>query len=56
MYYLGKIIQATGLTIILIDYIRFFPQLMSRIVLCVGIGVFTLGWLINRFFMKNGKS
>jgi len=54
MYYLGKILQATGLTIILIDFLRKFPQLMSRTVLCVGIGIFTFGWIINRFFIKNG--
>lgn len=54
MYYVGKIMQATGLTVILIDYMRSFPELMSRTVLGVGIGVFTVGWLINRFLIKNG--
>ncbi|MBP9853257.1 MAG: hypothetical protein KBD53_00140 [Candidatus Omnitrophica bacterium] len=55
MYYAGKILQAMGLTIILIDYIRAFPNLMSRTILWVGIGLFTCGWLINRFLIKNGK-
>lgn len=52
MFYAGKLIQAAGLAIILFDFIRSFPELMSRTVLCAGIGIFTAGWLINRFLIK----
>ena len=52
MFYAVRLLQACGLTIILIDFLRNFPDLMSRLVLCVGIGMFTLGWLINKFVLK----
>lgn len=52
MYLLAKCAQAAGLTIILIDFLRNFPNLMSRTILCVGIGVFFFGWSINKFLLK----
>ena len=52
MYYIGKIIQALGLTIIIIDYFRKFPELMSRVTLVVGIVMFTFGWALNRYLLR----
>jgi len=52
MYYFGKFIQAAGLTIILFDYVRTFPELMSRKVLLIGILLFVFGWIINKFLLK----
>jgi len=52
MYYIGKILQATGLTIILIGFLQAFPELMSRQHLMVGILVFICGWLTDRYLLK----
>ena len=52
MYYLSKIIQALGLTLILIGFVKSFPNLMDRTLLVIGIGVFVLGWCIQRFMLK----
>lgn len=52
MYYLVKIIQATGLTIILIDFVRKFPQLMNPRIFLLGIFLFTLGWGVNHLLIR----
>lgn len=52
MYYFAKILQAAALSIILIDFLRNFPELMSRTVLVVCITMFTTGWLLNRYFIR----
>jgi len=52
MYYVGKLIQGLGLTIILFDYLRTFPELMSRKILIIGIVMFTAGWVLNRYLLK----
>ena len=52
MYFVGKLAQAAGLTIILIDFIRKFPNLMSPKVLGVGVLLFIFGWIINKFLLK----
>ena len=48
LYYLAKLLQATALTIMLIDFLRRFPSLMSREILGLGIILFIIGWLIER--------
>ncbi len=52
MYYLAKMLQIGGMTIILIDFLRHFPELMSRLVLCIGVGLFVTGWAINKFLLR----
>ncbi|HLF17878.1 MAG TPA: hypothetical protein VI749_03175 [Candidatus Omnitrophota bacterium] len=52
MYYLGKILQAFGLTIILIGFIQEFPELMSHRSLLVGLLIFSCGWLVDRYLLK----
>ncbi len=53
MYYLAKAFQAAGLGIITIDFIRHFPQVMNRQLLTVGILLFAIGWIIQRFLLKS---
>ena len=52
MYYIAKFAQAAGLTIILIEFVRNFPNLMNYRILGVGITVFLFGWIITRFLLK----
>lgn len=52
MYYFAKVLQAAALSIILIDFLRSFPELMSRAILGVCIVMFIAGWVINRFVVK----
>jgi len=52
MYYLGKILQAFGLGVILIGFIQKFPKLMSHRALLVGLLIFFCGWLVDRYLLK----
>ena len=52
MFYIGKIFQAAGLTIILIGFFKDFPKLMNPRLLLVGLLLFLAGWLINKFLIK----
>ena len=52
MYYLAKLAQAAGLTIILIGFLRKFPHLMNPRILLVGIALFLFGWIIDQFLLK----
>jgi len=52
MYYCIKLIQATGLTIILIGFFHKFPELMEMTLLAVGAGIFTFGWIIQKCLVK----
>jgi hypothetical protein len=52
MYYCAKIIQAAGLTLILIGFLKNFPELMDYKTLIAGVCVFVFGWLIHKFMLK----
>jgi len=52
MYYLAKVFQAAGLAIITIDFMRHFPQVMNRKILTLGILLFGMGWVIQKFLLK----
>ena len=52
MYYIGKLAQAAGLTIILIGFIQRFPNLMDYKTLLLGVAIFLFGWIINKFFLQ----
>lgn len=52
MYYLAKLAQASGLTVISVGYVLSFPNLMSRKLLLLGIVIFVFGWVIERFLLK----
>lgn len=52
MYYIAKIAQAAGLTIILIGFLKDFPRLMNPKVLLVGAIIFVFGWIIQQFMLK----
>ena len=53
MYYLAKTFQAAGLAIITIDFFRNFPQVLNRKVLTLGILLFGIGWIIQKFLLKS---
>lgn len=53
MYYLAKIAQATGLGIILWDFLRHFPALVNFKVLSAGVLIFLFGWIIEHFLLKS---
>ena len=52
MYYIIKLIQAVGLTIIFIDFLREFPEIMNMRLFGVGIGAFVLGWILEKIFLR----
>ena len=52
MYYIAKILQACGLAIILIGFLREFPELMSHRSLVIGLLIFIGGWMTDRFLLK----
>ena len=52
MYYLAKIAQATGLTLIAFGFLASFPRLMSHKLFLMGIVVFVFGWIIQKFLLK----
>ena len=52
VYYIGKTLQFLGLSIIFIDFLRHFPELMSHRSLLIGAGFFCSGWIIDRFLLK----
>ena len=53
MYYLAKISQASGLTVISVGFIKSFPNLLDRKLLMIGILLFAFGWIIQTFLLKN---
>jgi len=52
MYYLLKLIQAVGLTLIMIGFFKNFPEIMDMKMLTVGIGIFTFGWILQKKMLK----
>jgi len=52
MYYLAKIAQAAGLTVIGIGFVAAFPKLMNTRILSVGVVLFISGWITERFLLK----
>jgi len=52
MFYIGKLAQAAGLTILLLAFIRHFPGLMGYRELAVGSLLFLSGWIIDRFLLR----
>lgn len=52
MYYTLKLIQAVGLTLILIGFLKDFPSIMNMKMLAVGVGIFTFGWILQKIILK----
>ena len=52
MFYVAKILQACGMGIVLIDFLRKFPNLMSRQVLMIGLLIFAAWWITEKFLLK----
>lgn len=53
MYLAAKFIEALGLGIVLIGFLRNFPKLMNPHLLAVGVSIFFCGWMIERFLLKH---
>jgi len=52
MYWVGKLLEATGMVIILLGFIRNYPDVMDRPALAAGVIVFACGWVIDRYLLK----
>lgn len=52
MYYIAKIAQAAGLTVILISFLKDFPKLMNPKIFGIGVLVFVSGWIVQHFMLK----
>ncbi|MEK8023525.1 MAG: hypothetical protein AAB229_06900 [Candidatus Hydrogenedentota bacterium] len=54
MYHLAKALEATGLGMIAIGFVAKFPELMSPRLLLMGMALFGVGWLVERYGAKRG--
>ena len=52
LYYVGKILQALGLGILLIGFIQRFPSLVDYKMFGASVLVFVSGWLIAEYLVK----
>ena len=52
MHYIAKIAQATGLSVILVGFLKDFPKLMNPKVFGIGALIFIFGWIIQQFMLK----
>ena len=52
MYYIAKIAQAGGLTVILIGFLKNFPKLMNPKIFGIGALIFVFGWIVQHFMLK----
>ena len=48
MLFMAKLAQATGMAVVMIDFVRKFPDLMSPKILLVGVLFFGIGWLMQK--------
>ncbi len=48
MHYLGKILQAAGLTYVAINFLITLPDPLRGSTLAIGGGIFLAGWLVER--------
>ncbi|MDO8581004.1 MAG: hypothetical protein Q7S13_05940 [Candidatus Omnitrophota bacterium] len=52
IYWIAKTLQALGLGIILISFIRYFPGLMNYRTLAAGLVFFLSGWIIQYYLLR----
>ena len=52
MYWAAKIFQAAGLGIMVLGFIRHFPNMMPGRVLLLSIAFFAVGWAIQAMMLK----
>lgn len=55
MYYLAKIAQASGLTVIAVGFFLAFPRLINVKIFVAGALVFIFGWIVEAFLLKGKK-
>lgn len=48
MLFMAKLAQATGMTVVMFDFVRKFPDLMSPKILGIGVLIFGIGWLMQK--------
>ena len=52
MLFMAKLAQATGMILILINFFRKFPDLMSPKILGIGVLIFGIGWLMQKMVVQ----
>ena len=52
LFYLSKVVQASGLLAIAIGFVTKFPQVMDVKLWGVGLLIFIFGWGLERYFLK----
>ena len=52
LFYLSKVVQASGLLAIAIGFVTKFPQVMDVKLWRVGLLIFIFGWGLERYFLK----
>ncbi len=52
MYYLAKLAEASGLTVIVIGFIKSYPGLLNPKVFMAGIVLFGFGWIVEFFLLR----
>ena len=52
MYWVAKIFQAAGLALMILGFIRHFPNMMPPNVLLTSIVFFAVGWVIQVMVLK----
>ena len=52
MYYLAKIAQASGLTVVGVGFFLAFPKLINPKILGSGVLIFVFGWIVEVYLLK----
>ena len=52
LFYLSKVVLASGLLAIAIGFVTKFPQVMDVKLWGVGLLIFIFGWGLERYFLK----
>ena len=49
VFFISRLLQGAGLMVIAVNFLKTFPGLMSPKIFLTGIGLFVVGWLLQRF-------
>jgi len=52
MYYVLKLIQAAGLTLVMLGFLKNLPKIMDMKMFGLGIGIFAFGWILQKTMLK----
>ena len=53
LFYLAKVIQATGLIAVGVGFVTEFPKLMDPRLGGIGLLIFLMGWMTERFLARS---